>query len=289
LRRSNEVLRYLSLVLVAGCAQSALIRDDDPIYRRALEHYRRTRQLVAESLAPDDDQAIFMQAEALYRYRFTAPGHTATSMVAEGAAALLDFPALDSLAGSLDLYGLRLRTYDGAVQLWETLVKRAPQSPLEPLVLFRLGWAYRNTQASGLPGSSNAAFDAIAKRHPESKLVPLAEAAKKVEHKSLRAATAWSIVPGLGQMYIGHYGSGTLRLGIAVAAAAAVVTPAVIAYERRSDLTWDRDWPLLISGFIGAAVLAIDYSRSYDDALRGAIELNERREAEFEAAHPDAP
>jgi hypothetical protein len=280
---------YLSLVLIAGCAQSVLIRDDDATYRRALERYRRTRQLVSESLAPDDDQAIFMQAEALYRYRFNAPGHTATSMLAEGAAALLDFPILDSVAGSLDLYGLRLRTYDGAVQLWETLVKRAPQTPLEPLTLYRLGWAYRNTQASGFTRSSDAAFDAIGKLHPDSKLVPLAEAAKQVKWKSLRKATAWSIVPGLGQMYVGRYGSGTLRLGIALAAAAAVVAPAVIAYERRSDLTWNRDWPLLISGFIGAGVLAIDYSRSYDDALRSAIELNERREAEFEAAHPDAP
>ncbi len=277
------------VVALAGCAPSALIPADDLTYRRALEHYQRTRQLVTAALAPDEDQAMFMQAEALYRYRFMRPGHTAGSLVAEGAAAILDFPALDSLAGSLDLYGLRLRTYDGAVQLWESLILRTPQSPLRALALYRLGWAYRNTQASGLPGSSGSAFDAVARVQPDSKLVPLAAEAKRVEWKSLRTATAWSIVPGLGQMYVGHYGSGAIRLAIAAAAAAAVVAPALIAFERRSELTWSHDWPLLLVGAGGATVLAIDYSSSYEDALRGALELNEQREAEFEAAHPDAP
>jgi hypothetical protein len=37
-----------------------LIRGDDTAYRRAIEHYKRTRQLVAETLAPDNDQAMFL-------------------------------------------------------------------------------------------------------------------------------------------------------------------------------------------------------------------------------------
>jgi hypothetical protein len=175
------------------------------------------------------------------------------------------------------------------VQLWETLLEQAPATPLRALTLYRLGWAYRNTIASGFPGSSDGVFDALIASYPSSPLAPLAKDAKTVAYKSSRAATAWSIVPGLGQMYVGEYGNGTARLAIALASAAMVVVPAVLAYEHRSDLTWGNDWPLLVTGIAGATILTIDYSTSYEDALRAVLEYNERREAEFESRHPDAP
>ena len=90
-------------------------------------------------------------------------------------------------------------------------------------------------------------------------------------------------------MYAGEYGNGAFRLGIALAAATAVIIPVTIAYERRGDLTWDSNWPLLVSGIVGATVLAIDYTNSYKDALRAVLEYNEREEAAFEDAHPEAP
>jgi hypothetical protein len=90
-------------------------------------------------------------------------------------------------------------------------------------------------------------------------------------------------------MYAGAYGSGTIRLVIALAAAAMIAVPATIAYERRSDLGWHRDWPLLVTSIAGGAILVSDYSLSYQDALREVIERNERGEQQFEERHPDAP
>ncbi len=285
------VRRLVLVVTLAslGCGRSVLIRRDDATYRRAIAHYQRTRQLVAQTLAPDDDQAIFMQAEGLYRYRFSPPGRGLASLTAQVGASLIDLPVLEAFAGSLDLYSLREKTNDGAVQLWETLLEQAPATPLRPLTLYRLGWAYRSTIASGFPGSSELAFDQLAKSYPDSPLAPLARDAQRVASKSAGAATAWSIVPGLGQMYLGEYGSGSLRLAVALASAAMIVVPAVLAYERSSELSWSHDWPLLVTGVAGATILAIDYSVSYEDAVRGVIEFNERREAEFEDAHPQAP
>jgi hypothetical protein len=63
----------------------------------------------------------------------------------------------------------------------------------------------------------------------------------------------------------------------------------VIAYQRSGDLSWNKDWPLLVTGIAGATVLAIDYTNSYQAALRAVLEHNEQVEADFEAAHPDAP
>src|SRR5438045_1343461 len=68
--------------MVCGCGGSALIRRDDEAYRRSLERLQRTRQLVAASQAPDDDQAMFLQAEGLFRYRFASPGRGFGSYVA---------------------------------------------------------------------------------------------------------------------------------------------------------------------------------------------------------------
>jgi len=74
---------------IPGCARSVLIHKDDLTYRRAIDHVKRTRQLVAESLAPEDDQAIFLQAEGLFRYRFAPPGRSVGSYAAQITSAVL--------------------------------------------------------------------------------------------------------------------------------------------------------------------------------------------------------
>lgn len=275
--------------LLASCGQSALIRGDDAVYRRALDRLKRSRQLVAGSLAPEDDQVIFLQAEGLFRYRFAPPGKSFGSYLAQTAASAIDLPVLDSLAGALDLYSLRLRTNDGAVQLWETLLARSPTTPLRPLALYRLGWAYRNSLASGLPGTSDLAFDELIAKHASSALAPLAVLARRVPWKSPATATAWSIVPGLGQIYAGETRNGIVRLSIALAATSMIAVPAALAYERRGELSWGHDWPLLVTGIAGAIILTSDYSSSYQDALRAALDYNERSEAQFEDQHPTAP
>lgn len=287
-RRRLAVIAAVSLA-PTGCGHSVLIRNDDLAYRHALERFQRTRQLITASLAPDDDQAMFLQAEGLFRYRFAPPGRGFASYVAQTAASAIDLPVLDSLAGALDLYSLRLKTYDGAIQLWETLLARNPATPLRPLALYRLGWAYRSSLASGLPGSSELAFDEILAKHAQSPLAPLAQDARHVAWKSPATATAWSLIPGLGQIYAGELRNGAVRLALALAATGMIVVPSVLAYERRNDLTWAHDWPLVVTGVAGAIILTTDYSSSYQDALRATLEYNERREAEFEERHPDAP
>jgi hypothetical protein len=279
----------LAAVLASGCAPSVLIRADDTAYRSSIERFQRTRVLVAASLAPDDEQAMFLQAEGLFDYRFAPPGRSLGSYLAQTTAAAIDFPVLDSLAGALDLYSLRLKTYDGAVQLWETLLARSPHTPLRPIALYRLGWAYRNSIASGLPGSSERAFDALAAMGAASPLAGLAGEARQVPWKSQGSATAWSIIPGAGQIYAGEGKNGAVRLAIAIVAAGMVVVPSILAFERRDDLSWRRDWPLLATGIAGAILLTTDYSSSYQDALRAVLEHNERQEAEFERRHRGAP
>jgi len=276
-------------MLVAGCGRSVLIHGDDLTYLRAIEHFKRTRQAVTASLAPEDDQAIFLQAEGLFRYRFAPPGRSVGSYLAQITASIIDLPVLDSLAGSLDLDLLRLRASDGAVQLWESLLARNPSTPLRPLALYRLGWAYRNLIASDFPGTSEQAFDEITSKYHDSPVAPFAAEARKVAWKSQASATAWSIIPGLGQMYVGEYGNGTIRLTIGLAAVAMIVVPSAIAYQRRNDLSWHNDWPLILTGVAGVTILTSDYSSSYQDAQRAVLEFNERHEAEFENSHPAAP
>ena len=270
-----------------GCSSSILITRGDDKYHAAIARYRRTRQLVQASLAADDEQAIFMQAEGMFRYRFLPPPRSKASYAAQLAASAIDLPVLESLSGSFDLQTLRLKTYDGAVHIWESLLANSPTTRLRDLALYRLGWAYRNTQVSGFTRESKDAFDELAKS--SSQLAPLAVVARATRYKTTGAATAWSIIPGAGQIYVGAYGSGITRIAVALAATAMIVVPALTAYERRADLTWHHDWPLLVTGIVGATILTIDYSSSYDDALRRVIEYNEQVEAAFEATHPEAP
>ena len=279
----------IAAAALGGCTTSALIRGDDTAYRRSLERLQHTRQLVTASLAPDDEQAMFLQAEGLFRYRFASPGRALGSYVAQTMAAAVDFPVLDSLAGDLDLYSLRLKSCDGAVQLWETLLVRSPSTQLRPLALYRLGWAYRNSMAAGLPGGSDQSFDELIAKHAGTPIASFAAEARRTAWRSQGRATAWSILPGMGQIYAGETGNGAVRLAIAVVASGMVLVPSFIAIERRNDLSWSHDWPLLVTGLAGAIILTTDYSSSYQDAMRAVLEFNERSEAAFEAAHPDAP
>ena len=135
------------------------------------------------------------------------------------------------------------------------IFSRYPAGALRPLVLYRLGWAYRSTEAAGLPRKSgNEAFAQLRRECPGSPLSALAAEAHGLDWKSKDAATGWSVVPGLGQMYAGAYGQGSVHLLVALAAATMMVAPVVVAYERRHDLTWGDDWPLLVVGVGGLLV-----------------------------------
>jgi hypothetical protein len=274
----------------AACASSAVVARKDASFDRAQARMTRTASTVELIGGSEAERSLFLQAEGFYRYRFDFPPRQLLSYLAQGAAAITDLPALQSLAGSLDLVDVRLRGADSAIHLWETLLARHPDTPLKSFALYRLGWAYRSAGASGLPRESGGdAFDALDKSDPHSAFAALSAEARKVESKSKGTGTAFSIVPGLGQMYVGEYGNGILRLAVALASVAMIVAPVAVAYDRRQDLSWGKDWPLLATGLGGLVLLSIDYTSAYQDAMRGVVEFNETKEAEFEDAHPDAP
>ena len=288
--RWSRVVAVISSLAAGGCASSVIILHDDPAFQRATQSLGRTQALLATSGAPADEQTRFLQAEGFYRYRFAFPSRGVGAHLAQAGAVFAELPVLQALAASLDMQDLRLRSYDGAIQLWESLLSARPETRLRPLTLYRLGWAYRNGGISGLPRQSgDEAFDALITHHPSSPLVPLARAAKEIPWKSKRLATELSLLPGAGQVYAGEKANGAVRIVAALVAAAAVLIPIGIAYQRRNDLSWRRDWPLLATSLGGLFVLSIDYTISYQDSLRAVVEFNEREEKAFEDRHPDAP
>jgi hypothetical protein len=284
------VVGVSSVLVASGCSGSVLISNRDPAHARATERLAQSIAHAEELSASAEERALFVQAESFYRYRFEPPSRSTWAFVAEGAAAVIDIPALQSLAGSLDLLDLRLRSPDAAAQLYETFLARYPTSKLRALALYRIGWVYRSVGIPGLPRESpNEAFDTLIREQPDSPLASVAREAREVPRKSKSAASAWSLIPGLGQFYVGEYGSGAVRVGVALAASAAIAVPIYIAAKRGSDLSWNHDWPLLALGTGGLIILSFDYTSSYEEAMRGVVQWNERAEARFEDAHPDAP
>lgn len=273
-----------------ACARSVVIPSGDAVFARAQERLRTTARLVDAEKPREEERTLFLQAEGFYEYRFEYPPRSVAGYMAEGAAAVTDLPGLQSLASSLDLADLRFEASSGACQLWETLLARYPSTSLRPLTLYRLGWAYRTTSLEGLPRKSgDEAFDELAREYPASPLASLGGEAREVPWKSKPKATAWSLLPGAGQIYEGRVGSGILGLGVGLTSAALVVLPSYLAYERRQDLNWGRDWPLLAGGMVGAIALSLDYTSAYQDAVRGVVRFNEASEDEFRKTHPEAP
>ena len=282
-----------ALAMSTCSASSILIRSDDQIYERSRQRLQRTRDLVEVEPAAKPEAPMFLQAEALYRYRFEPPPRSLGGYLAEGAAAAFDFPALQSIAASLDLFDLRLKANDGAIQIWETLLVRYPRTPLRPLTLYRLGWAYRNRITAGFPRDDpNQPFQELSKDYPTSSLAHLAAEAEKVARKSQDSATHWSIIPGAGQIYAGEAGNGLTRVGIALGGIAMVVVPSVLAAvkaSRNEHISTGEGLAYAGVAVGGLVVLSIDYSLAYQDALRAVMQFNEREEMKFEDRHPDAP
>ncbi len=288
--RTNLLAAMVLSFILSACATSVLIHPDDAAFNDAQQRLEHTVKIVDELEPSPSERNLFLQGESFYRYRFEPPPKGVEPYLAEGAAAIMDFPGFQSLASSLELLDLRYRAYDSAIQLWETLLTRYPLTNLKSLTLYRLGWAYRNAGARGFPRESpDSAFDQLIKEDPKSPLSALAHEAKSILWKSKTTATTMSVIPGLGQMYVGETRNGLIRLGVAVAALAAVIAPVYVAAHRGSDLAWNHDWPLLATGLGGAIVLSFDYTSSYEDAMRGVVQWNERAEAEFNHLHPEAP
>lgn len=266
------------LLLGTACASSPLIRPGDAAFLRAQTRLAATQQRVLEQAGPGPESALFLQAESLYRDRFALRLHGAGSYAAQAAAAAIDFGPLSVLAASNGMADFRLMTYDGAAQLYEALLARFPRGRLAPLAQYRLGWAYRSVSLE-FPRDSEQAFTAAAQGG-----VALATAAARAPWRSQETAVKLSLLPGLGQIYTGETANGVLRLVLAAAFLTLAIVPTVVAVHQH-DASWQR--LLLATG--GLVGLQVVYTTAYQDAQRAALEFNEREEARFEDAHPDAP
>jgi hypothetical protein len=291
---SRRLALVATALAVCACSgESVLIRSSDRTFERSLQRYERTRQLVEADPSARSETAIFLQAEAFYRYRFEPPRRSLGGYLAQAAAAAMDFPAFQAVAASLDLFDLRLKANDGAIQLWETLLARYPRTSLRPLILYRLGWAYRNQITAGFPrGDPNEIFQQLLTEYGASPYALLAREAQTVPRKSPAKVTGWSIIPGAGQIYAGETGNGLARIAIAIVGAALVAVPSVLAAtkaNRHEHITTGQAFAYAGTAVGGLVILSIDYTLAYQDGLRAVMQFNERAEMSFEDRHAEAP
>ncbi len=257
-----------------------MVRPDDRTFEHAADHFRAQARCFTPPPAPDD--ALFLQAEALYydRFELRAPG--AHSYAAHLLAAATDFGPFLLLTSASGLLDLRLQSYNGAARLYEGLLVRYPRTRHRPIALYRLSWAYPNVTVSGLPRDREEVLREL--RTAPAPWPVLAAEAGRVELRSQDAAMAWSILPGAGQIYTGEVGNGAVRLSLALLSAAALVVP-IVYMAKHDELSWQAT-ALSIVGLIG---LQISYTTAYQDAQRAVFEHNERAEEAFAATHPLAP
>lgn len=124
----------------------------------------------------------------------------------------------------------------------------------------------------------------MSRDYPDSPLAERAREAVYVPSKSLGAATAWSILPGAGQIYVAEVLNGTVRLSVAAAFSALTLVPIVtMVSERRFG------WIPTALSFVGLVGLQVTYGTPYQDAQRAVLEFNEREESAFIGTHGSPP
>jgi len=280
------IIAAVICTLTSACTTtSVLIPHDDATFAKAQKASLHIKKIVDRLNPPQSEKQLFLQAESFYQYRFSPPPKSSGKYLAEAASAITDFPGFQSLAGSLDMEDLRYRAPDSAVQLWETLLKEHPKTTLKPITLYQLGWAYRNVGAQGLPRSSpNEAFNELIQAEPNSDLAKLAQEAKQQPYKTKEEAGVRSIIPGLGQLYLGETQSGYTRLGIAFASLVAIAVPAYHAFKGNHNSVAST-----AIGLGGLITLSFDFTDSYEDAIHGVVRWNEKIESDFKQRYPSAP
>lgn len=101
------------MLLINSCTTSpVLIHSDDSIFAEAQKHMEHTFQTILKINTPLEERLLFLQAESFYSYRFKLPKHSSKTFLAEAAAAITDFPAFQSLAGSFSLLDLDRKQRD---------------------------------------------------------------------------------------------------------------------------------------------------------------------------------
>ncbi len=97
-------------LVAAGCAPSPLLRPNDATFAAADARFASVSENVLGQSGPrklDAQEALFLRAEALYEYRFDLTrGGTASSYLAQLAAAATDFAPFTVLAASGGLFEL---------------------------------------------------------------------------------------------------------------------------------------------------------------------------------------
>lgn len=272
------------LVLANACASSPLPPPGDVTWQGGQDRLRAGLGVVAPEAAPSPDVVLMVQAESFFHYRYQPPTPGAARYLGALGAAALEFGPLSVLANSEGMGDLRLRSYDGAAQAYETLLQRWPASRLRPLALYRLGWCYRNVSLDGFPRSSDEAFAEVEREPSAGPLAPLAAEARRVPWKSQDRAVWLSVIPGAGQIYAGRVGNGIVRMTIALALAAAAVLP-IVYMAREREVSW-QGTAISVAGFVGLQVI---YTDSFQTALHDVVDWNERRQREFEQVHPESP
>jgi hypothetical protein len=273
----------IAAMALCACANSPLIRRADPQFDDAQSQLERTAERVRADAASPDEAALFLQAESFYRYRWSLRLHDSRAYALQTVAAAIDFGPFSALASTNGVGDLRLGAYDGAAQLYEAHLERFPQSRLAPLALWRLGWAYRAGQVKEFPRGTDEVFAELIRRG-DPQLSPLAAQARAAPWRSQDTAVGLSALPGLGQIYCGETANGVVRMVLAAGFAALFAAPLALAV-RQGSLGWQR-LAASTAGFVGLQVV---YTTSYQDAQRAALEFDEREEAAFRAANPEAP
>ena len=278
--------------LIYACAPSVLIKKDDPKFEHARERFLKTVIQIQTEAHSDNigignisaDMALFLQAEAYNRYRLEMQEPSARSVATKALAATTDFAPLSVWAASTEINQLRMQSYNGAAQLYEAFLDRYPDSKLRPLALYRLGWVYRNVSIEGFPRNEQEALEELLRKYPASPYAPLAMEMNRIPFKSQATATAWSLIPGAGQMYVGDWTLGVIHLSIATAFAAISIVPPLLMVKNQK-----LDWLGLGISLAGIVGLQVSYTIAYQDAQHKAIRSNENQEMEFERKHPEAP
>jgi len=219
-------------------------------------------------------------ASDVYKRQHQSTRALATKVIA----AATDFAPISVWAASTEINQLRMQSYNGATQLWETMLLKFPNSQLKPLTLYRLGWSYRNVSIDGFPRNDIDVLDALTNEYPSSPYTPLAKEMMSLPFKTQNKAAAWSLLPGAGQMYVGDWKLGVLNFSIASGFAAMAVIPAITMVNNKK-----LDWLGLGMTTVGIIGLQVTYTVSCEDAQRRAIKFNENQEREFEIHHPIAP
>jgi TolA-binding protein len=167
---------------------------------------------------------------------------------------------------------------EGAIRLYQELIRQYPGSAIAERAAYLIGWSYLRQRQWTEAREAFAELDAESPyRAPGERLAAALDPSPELPHRSPTVARILStVLPGTGQIYAGHTVDGLIGLGLHGALIAGTTGAVLAGLQGAAGIGAFFTWGFYRTQMSNAATLAGDFNAQAEERFIGQLAAQER-------------